>query len=152
MRMHIIGVGTTFMTGLAMLARRAGHDVSGSDTCFDLPTRTKLTEANVTLKEGFSPENVAENLDLVVIGNELSPTNVELLEARRRMIPYVSGSFWLQEYILNDKWANYVPPPPQIEEPVKKSKAPQINDKPPVKRAPKIPPERGTKVNHRTVR
>jgi UDP-N-acetylmuramate: L-alanyl-gamma-D-glutamyl-meso-diaminopimelate ligase len=151
MRMHIIGVGTTFMTGLAMLARRAGHYVSGSDTCFDLPTRTKLTEANVILKEGFSSENVADKLDLVVIGNELSPTNVELLEARRRMVPYVSGAFWLQEYILNDKWSNYVAPSPQIEEPVKKSNVPKINEKPPAKRAPKIPPERGTKVNHRII-
>lgn len=160
MKMHIIGVGTTFMKGLALLARHAGHQVSGSDSCFDLPTRSQLTAEGVTLKEGFSPANLDDKPELVIIGNELTITNEELVEARRRAIPYISGELWLQEFILNDKWANV----PSSHYGVNSSKtsdekenkettsvhhAPRPNDKPTVKHAPKLSPENHSKLKSR---
>lgn len=158
MRMHIIGVATTFMTGLAVLARQAGHDVSGSDSCFDLPTRTKLTDAGVVLMEGFCAANLADKPELVIVGNELSISNEELLEARRRGIAYISGSLWLEEYILHDKWTKSVSPH-YGDDPLKKltapkpaEKAPKIADKPAVQRAPKLPPEPNTKLKSRITR
>ena len=104
MRMHIIGVATTFMIGLAVLAKQAGHEVSGSDSCIDLPTRAKLEAAGVQIHEGFSIENLDNNPELVIIGNNLHPQNQELLEVHRLAIPFVSGEKWLSEYILHDKW------------------------------------------------
>lgn len=160
MKMHIIGIATTFMKGLALLARQAGHQVSGSDTCFDTPTRKQLTEAGVTLKEGFSPENLSDNPELVIIGNELNITNEELVAARRRAIPYISGVLWLEEFILNDKWAKTVPSHYDANLPKtgsgKDSKeaapvhhAPRPSDKPTVKHAPKPPPEHPSKLKPR---
>jgi UDP-N-acetylmuramate: L-alanyl-gamma-D-glutamyl-meso-diaminopimelate ligase len=145
--MHIIGIGTTFMTGLAVLARQTGHEVSGSDSCFDLPTRTKLTEAGVILKQGFSSSHLGDNPELVIIGNELSPTNEELLEVRRRGMPYISGSLWLEEYILHDKWKISAPANYESSETKK-----MLAKKPTVKRAPKPSPEPSTKINQRIVR
>lgn len=147
MKMHIIGVATTFMKGLALLARQAGHHVSGSDTCFDLPTRKQLTEAGVILKEGFSPANLDDNPELVIIGNELEITNEELVAARRKAIPYISGVLWLEEYILNDKWAKTVPSHYDVnfsksgqsksdKEGEPAHHAPRPSDKPTVKHAP----------------
>jgi UDP-N-acetylmuramate: L-alanyl-gamma-D-glutamyl-meso-diaminopimelate ligase len=159
MRIHIIGVATTFMTGLAVLARQAGHDVSGSDSCFDLPTRKQLTEIGVTLKEGFSPANLDDKPELIIIGNELVITNAELVEARHRAIPYISGSLWLEEYVLHDKWAKSLPPhfgenslQKRETEKDKPHVPPKPSEKPAViQHAPKIPPESNSKlkrINH----
>lgn len=152
MRMHIIGIATTFMTGLAVLARQAGHEVSGSDSCFDLPTRRQLTDIGVTLKEGFSPANLDDKPELIIIGNELDITNAELVEARRRAIPYISGSLWLEEYVLHDKWAKSIPPhygdnPFEKNEKEKPHVPPKPSDKPAIKQhAPKIPLEPNSKL------
>jgi hypothetical protein len=154
MKIHIIGVATTFMKGLAILARQAGHQVSGSDSCFDLPTRKQLTEAGVTLKEGFSATNIDDSPELVIIGNELEITNEELVAARRRAIPYISGVLWLEEFILNDRWAKTVPshydvnlPKPNNDKPVEH--APRPSDKPTLKHAPKPPPDSHSKLKPR---
>jgi UDP-N-acetylmuramate: L-alanyl-gamma-D-glutamyl-meso-diaminopimelate ligase len=152
MRIHIIGIGTTFMTGLAVLARQAGHDVSGSDSCFDVPTRRQLSEIGVMLKEGFSPSNLDDKPELVIIGNELAITNTELLEARHRSIPYISGPLWLEEYVLHDKWAKSIPPhfgeePLEKHEKEKPHAPPKPSEKPViVKHAPKIPPDPHSKL------
>ena len=31
MKIHILGIGGTFMAGIAIIAKQLGHDVSGSD-------------------------------------------------------------------------------------------------------------------------
>ncbi len=155
MRMHIIGIGTTFMTGLAVLARQAGHEISGSDSCFDLPTRRQLTDIGVTLKEGFSPANLDDKPELIIIGNELEITNAELVEARRRAIPYISGSLWLEEYILHDKWVKSLPPH-HGETPLATSKKdtphapPKPSEKPAVQHAPKIPLDPNSKLKRKS--
>jgi Mur ligase family, catalytic domain len=152
MRIHIIGIGTTFMKGLAVLARQAGHDVSGSDSCFDLPTRKQLDEIGVVLKEGFSPSNLDDKPDLVIIGNELVITNIELVETRHRAIPYISGALWLEEYVLHDKWGKNMPPhygdiPSEKMKKDKQPVPPKPTDKTTtVKHAPKIPPESHSKI------
>ncbi|MDD5755503.1 MAG: Mur ligase domain-containing protein, partial [Methylococcales bacterium] len=105
MRIHIIGVGTTFMSGLAILARQAGHEVSGSDNCILPKVRWQLESAGVRIKVPFSIKNLDDKPELVIIGNELYPDNEELYEARQRNMPYISGALWLEEYVLHDKWS-----------------------------------------------
>jgi UDP-N-acetylmuramate: L-alanyl-gamma-D-glutamyl-meso-diaminopimelate ligase len=105
MRIHIIGVGTTFMSGLAILARQAGHEVSGSENCISPKISWQLEAAGVHVKVPFTVRNISDDTELVVIGNELFPDNIELLEARKREMPYISGALWLEEYVLHDKWA-----------------------------------------------
>ncbi len=135
MRIHIIGVGTTFMSGLALLARQAGHDVTGSDSCITPDIRRKLEAAGIQLKEPFSIKNLESNPDLIVIGNELYPGNIELLEARHRALPYVSGALWLEEYVLHDKWSETGT---DIMKDVQKSAAKKDLSPKPAKRAPKL--------------
>jgi UDP-N-acetylmuramate: L-alanyl-gamma-D-glutamyl-meso-diaminopimelate ligase len=142
MRIHIIGVGTTFMSGLALLARQAGHDVTGSDSCITPDIRRKLEAARVQLKEPFSIKNLESNPELIVIGNELFPGNVELLEARHRALPYISGALWLEEYVLHDKWSEVGN---DLLAEVKKH-APKRDLSPkPAKHAPKLPEHDKTK-------
>ena len=36
MKVHILGISGTFMSGIAILAKKKGHEVTGSDTsCYD---------------------------------------------------------------------------------------------------------------------
>ncbi|MFZ4789907.1 MAG: UDP-N-acetylmuramate:L-alanyl-gamma-D-glutamyl-meso-diaminopimelate ligase [Candidatus Competibacteraceae bacterium] len=104
MHIHILGVCGTFMAGVALLARAAGHTVSGCDANVYPPMSTQLTEAGIALREGYDPEQLAEfQPDMVVVGNVMSrgrPIIEELLNAKR---PYASGPAWLAEHVLHDR-------------------------------------------------
>lgn len=152
MRMHIIGVATTFMSGLALLARQEGHEVTGSDNYITPKIREQLETAGVKLQDGFSVANLAYKPELIIIGNELFPDNEELLEARKLSTPYISGSLWLEEYVLHDKWKINVPA--HYKDDVQLTKETKlkgaVTNKPTVKHAPKPPPE--GKLKQRIVR
>ena len=92
------------MGGLALLARALGHDVSGSDVNVYPPMSTQLSEAGITLKEGYSADNVAADTDLVVVGNALSRGNDEIEHVLNAGLAYVSGPQWLSENVLRDRW------------------------------------------------
>jgi UDP-N-acetylmuramate: L-alanyl-gamma-D-glutamyl-meso-diaminopimelate ligase len=67
------------MGNAALLARAAGHQVSGADSGIYPPMSTVLAEAGVTLHEGYDPARLAALApDLVVIGNALSRGNAEV--------------------------------------------------------------------------
>lgn len=147
MRVHIIGVGTTFMSGLAVLARQTGHEVTGSDSCIRPRILELLEKAGVQVKIPFSIKNLERNPELVIVGNELYPDNLELFEVRQRAMPYISGSLWLEEYVLNDKWALGTTLK-EIQKHIPEKESPSK----PVKHAPKPPPETNTKLKQRITR
>jgi UDP-N-acetylmuramate: L-alanyl-gamma-D-glutamyl-meso-diaminopimelate ligase len=92
------------MGGLAVIARRLGHDVSGSDQNVYPPMSTQLQEQGIQLMDGYRAENLESNPDLVIIGNALSRGNPEVEEVLNKGLNYVSGPQWLAEYVLHDKW------------------------------------------------
>src|SRR5699024_3840401 len=47
MHIHILGIGGTFMAGVAMLAKAAGHHVTGSDAGVYPPMSTQLARAGI---------------------------------------------------------------------------------------------------------
>ncbi|GEK72252.1 MULTISPECIES: UDP-N-acetylmuramate:L-alanyl-gamma-D-glutamyl-meso-diaminopimelate ligase [Halomonas] len=100
MHLHILGICGTFMGSLALLAREAGHRVSGSDAGVYPPMSTQLEQAGIVLTEGFAAENLEPAPDLVVIGNALSRGNPEVEAVLDRGLPYVSGPQWLAEHVL----------------------------------------------------
>ena len=104
MRIHILGICGTFMGGLAVIARRLGHEVSGSDQNVYPPMSTQLQEQGIQLMDGYRAENLESNPDLVIIGNALSRGNPEVEEVLNKGLNYVSGPQWLAEYVLHDKW------------------------------------------------
>jgi UDP-N-acetylmuramate: L-alanyl-gamma-D-glutamyl-meso-diaminopimelate ligase len=73
MHIHILGICGTFMAGVALLARAAGHTRSGCDAGVYPPMSTQLAEAGIALREGYDPEQLAEfQPDTVVVGNVMS--------------------------------------------------------------------------------
>ena len=69
MHIHILGICGTFMGGLAVLAKEAGHKVTGCDANVYPPMSTQLEAQSIELIEGFSPDQINVNPDLFVIGN-----------------------------------------------------------------------------------
>ena len=78
------------MGTLAAMLKARGHDVRGSDQHVYPPMSDFLRQQGITLLEGYRPENIASELDLVVIGNAISRGNVELEEVLDRKIRYCS--------------------------------------------------------------
>jgi UDP-N-acetylmuramate: L-alanyl-gamma-D-glutamyl-meso-diaminopimelate ligase len=104
MHIHILGICGTFMGGIALLARAAGHRVSGCDAQVYPPMSEQLATQGITLIEGYDAAQTALKPDLFVVGNAISRGN-RLLEAiLDQGLPYVSGPQWLAEQILHQRW------------------------------------------------
>ncbi len=104
MHIHILGICGTFMGGIALLARAAGHRVTGCDANVYPPMSTQLEEQGIALTEGYAATQINLQPDLFVVGNAISRGNPLLEEILARGLPYVSGPQWLAENILRGKW------------------------------------------------
>ena len=100
MHLHILGICGTFMGGLALLARAAGHRVSGCDANVYPPMSTQLHEQGIALIEGYDPDQLGLGADLYVIGNVVSRGNPLMEAILDAGLPYVSGPQWLGEHVL----------------------------------------------------
>ncbi|MBZ0072743.1 MAG: UDP-N-acetylmuramate:L-alanyl-gamma-D-glutamyl-meso-diaminopimelate ligase [Gammaproteobacteria bacterium] len=104
MHIHILGICGTFMGGVALLARAAGHTVSGSDMNVYPPMSTQLEAAGIVLQEGYHPEHLQPAPDQVVVGNALSRGNPAVEYMLDQGLAYTSGPQWLAEEVLAGRW------------------------------------------------
>jgi UDP-N-acetylmuramate: L-alanyl-gamma-D-glutamyl-meso-diaminopimelate ligase len=104
MHIHILGIGGTFMGGVAVLARALGHSVTGSDAKVYPPMSTQLEAEGISLREGYDPAHLEPAPDLVIIGNALSRGNPAVEYVLDRGIPYISGAQWVAENVLHGRW------------------------------------------------
>lgn len=105
MHIHILGICGTFMGGLAVLARGAGHTVTGCDAGVYPPMSTQLEAQGIRLIEGYGAEQLdGLNADLFVVGNVVTRGNPLMEAILNRGLPYVSGPQWLGEHVLSGKW------------------------------------------------
>ncbi|MGM0553240.1 MAG: UDP-N-acetylmuramate:L-alanyl-gamma-D-glutamyl-meso-diaminopimelate ligase [Pseudomonadota bacterium] len=101
--LHVLGIGGTFMGGLAQLARARGYTVTGSDRKLYPPMSEQLEQAGIVWHEGHDPASLPEH-GPVVVGNVMTrgmPVIEALLD---RALDYTSGPQWLAEHILRDRW------------------------------------------------
>jgi UDP-N-acetylmuramate: L-alanyl-gamma-D-glutamyl-meso-diaminopimelate ligase len=100
---HVLGIGGTFMGGLAQLAAAAGVEVSGADQNLYPPMDGQLRQAGIRYCEGYRPEDLPADR-LIVVGNVMR-RGLPVIEAMLdRGLPYVSGPQWLAENILQGRW------------------------------------------------
>ncbi|WP_133129553.1 UDP-N-acetylmuramate:L-alanyl-gamma-D-glutamyl-meso-diaminopimelate ligase [Legionella yabuuchiae] len=101
MHLHVLGIGGTFMSALAILAREAGHKVTGSDANCYPPVSDLLTAKGIQWTEGYEDSTLALKADCVIVGNAIrrGMSVIEaVLNARKK---YYSGPEWLAEHILS---------------------------------------------------
>jgi UDP-N-acetylmuramate: L-alanyl-gamma-D-glutamyl-meso-diaminopimelate ligase len=104
MHVHILGICGTFMGGLALLARAAGHRVTGCDANVYPPMSTQLQAADIELVEGYAPAQLALKPDLWVVGNVVSRGNRLMEAVLDAGLPFASGPDWLGRELLTHKW------------------------------------------------
>ena len=104
MHIHILGICGTFMGGLALLARAAGHQVTGCDANVYPPMSSQLVAQGIQLINGYEPEQADLHPDLFVIGNVVSRGNPLMEAILNRGLRYVSGPQWLHEHVLQGRW------------------------------------------------
>ncbi len=104
MHIHILGICGTFMGGVALLARAAGHRVTGCDANVYPPMSTQLSAEGIGLTEGYDAGQLDGGADLYVVGNAISRGNPLLEAILERGLPYVSGPQWLADHVLAGRW------------------------------------------------
>ena len=104
MHIHILGICGTFMTGIALIARSLGHNVTGSDKNVYPPMSTLLERENIQLIDGYDPSQLDPVPDLVIIGNAMSRGNPCVEYILDNNIPYISAPQWLHDNVLKDRW------------------------------------------------
>ncbi|MDO4640822.1 MAG: UDP-N-acetylmuramate:L-alanyl-gamma-D-glutamyl-meso-diaminopimelate ligase [Neisseria sp.] len=102
---HIIGIGGTFMGGLAAIAKEAGFHVTGCDAKMYPPMSTQLEALGIGVHEGFDAAQLDQfPADAYVIGN-VAKRGMAVVEAiLNRGLPYLSGPQWLAENVLQGRW------------------------------------------------
>ncbi len=105
MKIYFIGICGTATGNVAILMKRLGHSVRGSDTGMYEPMKSALATAQVDAREGWNAKNLEEfNPDIVVVGNAISRMNPELefmLAARK--YKHTSLSALIGENIIGDR-------------------------------------------------
>ena len=104
MRLHILGICGTFMGGLALLAREAGHKVTGCDANVYPPMSTQLEAQGIDLIEGYGAEQLKLEPDLFVVGNVITRGNPLMEAILNANVPFTSGPQWLREHVLQGRW------------------------------------------------
>ncbi len=104
MHIHILGIGGTFMAGLALLARAQGHRVTGSDRALYPPMSTQLAAHGIEVRDGYEAGHLTPTPDLVIVGNALSRGNAAVEQVLERGLRYTSGAQWLADTILPGRW------------------------------------------------
>ncbi|MEQ8230593.1 MAG: UDP-N-acetylmuramate:L-alanyl-gamma-D-glutamyl-meso-diaminopimelate ligase [Gammaproteobacteria bacterium] len=100
MHLHILGIGGTFMAGLARLAVALGHRVTGSDQALYPPMSTQLEALGIEVSDGYDPAALSPAPDVVVIGNALARGNPAVEHVLSHDLPYLSGPDWLERHVL----------------------------------------------------
>ncbi len=93
---HMIGIGGSGMSGIAEVLLNQGYAVSGSDVAMGQVTK-RLMKLGATVFIGHGPDNVAENVDVVVKSTAIPDSNPELEVARERGIPVIPRAEMLAE-------------------------------------------------------
>lgn len=82
-KIHFIAIGGSVMHNLAVALKQSGHTVTGSDDEIFEPSKSTLQKHNLLPKgEGWNPDNITKDLDVVIIGMHAKKDNPELLRAQ----------------------------------------------------------------------
>ncbi len=86
---HFIGIGGVGQSGIAQMLHQLDFVVSGSDVKENEVIR-KMQESGVNISIGHRARNVLPTTDVLVVSTAISPSNPELIFARKNNIPVIS--------------------------------------------------------------
>lgn len=100
---HLTAICGMGMGAFAGLLQSAGYYVTGSDQNVYPPMSTQLESMGIKLMSPYSPENLSERPDLVIVGNAIRRNNPEIVAVMERSIPYLSFPAALGQLFLENK-------------------------------------------------
>jgi UDP-N-acetylmuramate: L-alanyl-gamma-D-glutamyl-meso-diaminopimelate ligase len=100
---HFMGIGGTAMGSVAVALKERGFKVTGSDENIYPPMSIFLQERGITLSEGYRPENIPADVDVVVVGNAIKRGNPEVEAVLNRKLFYLSLPEVLRNYFLRGR-------------------------------------------------
>jgi UDP-N-acetylmuramate: L-alanyl-gamma-D-glutamyl-meso-diaminopimelate ligase len=100
---HLIAICGVGMTALAGMLQARGFRVTGSDQNVYPPMSEQLAELGIEIRQGFSPAHLADNPNLVVVGNAVARSNPEVQAMLACGIPFLSFPQALAEFFLRDR-------------------------------------------------
>ena len=105
MRVFFIGICGTAMGNVAILLKKQGHFVAGSDAGIYPPMSDVLNSESIELFEGFNEKDKLDwKPDRVVVGNAVSRGNAQVeFVLRTRSIPYVSLPHLIGEDLIRER-------------------------------------------------
>ena len=104
MKIHFIAIGGAIMHSLAIELHKIGHIVSGSDDCIYSPAKTNLEKHNLLpKKEGWNPEAIDNEIDLIILGMHAKKDNPELLKSNSLGLKVLSFPEFIYNYSKNKK-------------------------------------------------
>jgi UDP-N-acetylmuramate: L-alanyl-gamma-D-glutamyl-meso-diaminopimelate ligase len=104
LHIHILGICGTFMGGVAVLAKQAGHKVTGSDANVYPPMSTQLESQGIELTQGYGAAQLHDGIDQIIVGNAMSRGNEAVEAMLNKGMAYNSGPQWLAENVLKNRW------------------------------------------------
>ena len=97
----IVGIKGVAMANLALILKKMGKMVSGSDVAEEFITDELLKQNSINVLLGFEPENLPPDVDLIVYSaSHGGDENPLVLEAKKRQIRVVSQAELLGELML----------------------------------------------------
>jgi UDP-N-acetylmuramate--alanine ligase len=92
---YLVGIKGVAMTALAIYLKEKGCEVEGSDIADKFSTDEILEKNNITVRKGFSPDNIHKHYDFVIgTGAHGGMTNPEMKKAKLLNLPvFMHGKF-----------------------------------------------------------
>lgn len=92
--LYFVGIKGVAMSGLAVMAKELGYDVTGSDVGEEFITDHVLTEHGITYHNSFDATHLSKTSkpDLVVVGASFGASNVEYKAAKSLRVPIITSS------------------------------------------------------------
>jgi len=104
MNIHFISIGGSAMHNLALALKNSGHRISGSDDEIFEPSLGRLKKAGLLPKQfGWFPDNITEDLDIIILGMHAKPDNPELIKAQSLRLNILSYPEFIFQQSQNKK-------------------------------------------------
>lgn len=98
MRIHFIAIGGAVMHNLALELLKKGFKVTGSDDEIYEPSRSRLQAAGILPdSDGWHPERISPDIDIVILGMHARADNPELEAARKLGLKVMSFPEYIYE-------------------------------------------------------
>ena len=95
-KIHFVGIGGIGMSAIANVLNAMGYAITGSDLSKTEKTKS-LEESGIKVYYGHKASNIEDDIIAVVTSSAISPTNEEIIEAKKKKIMVISRGEMLSE-------------------------------------------------------